>query len=232
MPNTVRGARLPRQGTVAELAVVVGPPTLNRAALQKCASVAIAPGNSHGVIDARHQNRYGTDAAVARDISPALNAAAAQHRAIESRIVCAHASRVPRAAGCNGDGAVDARDLNGHRRCAGAYEGTPTRLRLPSDMTFREFGGAWADGELNQIWPDHIDIKRSAADDLWRMKKHIFPAIGHLPVRDITLDHVDDVMSRLPRTLSKATRRHVAQISRKLESLVASFSRLMATGVA
>jgi len=110
--------------------------------------------------------------------------------------------------------------------CAGAYEGTPTRLRLPPDMTLREFGGAWADGELNRIWPDHIDIKRSAADDLWRMKKHIFPAIGHLPVRDITLDHVDDVMSRLPRTLSKATRRHVAQIIVRLMRLAAYPTRL------
>jgi integrase len=115
------------------------------------------------------------------------------------------------------------------RLCDGAYESTPARLRLPPDMTFREFGGAWADGELHKIWPDHIDIKRSAADDLWRMKKHIFPTIGHIPVRDITLDHVDDVMSRLPRTLSKATRRHVAQIIVRLMRLAAYPTRLRAS---
>jgi integrase len=93
-------------------------------------------------------------------------------------------------------------------------------------MTLREFGGAWAEGYLHQLWPDHIEHKRTADDDLWRMKKHIFPVLGHVPIRDVSLDDADHVMSALPRSLSKATRRHVGQLLVRLLRLATYPARL------
>lgn len=104
-----------------------------------------------------------------------------------------------------------------HRVCSGAYDGSArSQARLPADMTFREFASLWVDGELHRRWPDHVDLKKTASDDAWRLRKHILPILGDLAVKDVTLDEVDHVMSALPRKLSKASRRHVAQLMVRL----------------
>ena len=72
-----------RGGAVAELAVIVLTPTLDRAAVQQCAGVAAnATGNSDRVHNARDCHRaMAIVVATQAGVTPALNGAAAQHRA-------------------------------------------------------------------------------------------------------------------------------------------------------
>ncbi len=97
-----------RRGAVAELAVVVVAPALNRAIAQQRAAVRLARGYRDGIGDARNRDgheaiRRGavTELAVVA-VAPALNRASAQQRAV-----------VNLARG-NRDGVGDARDRDGH----------------------------------------------------------------------------------------------------------------------
>lgn len=99
------------------------------------------------------------------------------------------------------------------RVASGEYQGVKRpKLGLPETITFRAFAALWTEGELSRRWPDHVASKNTAPDDAWRLGKHINPLIGHVAVRDISLELCDEVMSALHRSLTKATRRHVAQI--------------------
>jgi hypothetical protein len=52
----------------------------------------------------------------------------------------------------------------------------------------RELGEAWTDGTLANDYPDHIKARCSADDDVSRLKTHVYPLIGHVPVLALTLD--------------------------------------------
>ncbi len=108
MPETVTGTRAIRPGAVAELALVVLAPALNRAAAQHRAGVLVTCGNRDGVSDARNRDGHGAirRGAVAElafaVVAPALNRAVAQQRAA---VILARGNR---------DGIGDARNPDGH----------------------------------------------------------------------------------------------------------------------
>lgn len=92
--------------------------------------------------------------------------------------------------------------------------------------TFREFGEKWTSGELHRRYPDHV--KAIGQDDnRERLRKYVYPFVGDVALTAFTLDHADAVMSALPETLSRATRRHVAMAMSRVLTLAAFPGRLI-----
>lgn len=84
----------------------------------------------------------------------------------------------------------------------------PTTKADFCNMTFREFADLWLSGELHRRFRDHVkDIDHS--DNESRLRQYVFPVIGHIPVRDISIDHAELVMGQP--NLPERSRRHVAQ---------------------
>jgi integrase len=88
-------------------------------------------------------------------------------------------------------------------------------------LTFRAFGERWTSGELSRLYPDHVATKRTADDDAMRLEKWVYPVVKDLPLRDFTLAHAQEVLRRIPSSLSRGTRRHVAQLMARVLSLAA-----------
>ncbi len=82
--------------------------------------------------------------------------------------------------------------------------------------TFAEVADSWTSGELARRFKDHVKAKKDASKDRGRLAKYILPVLGPVPVKKVTLEHAERVMSQLPETLKVATRRHVAQVISKL----------------
>ncbi|MCA9625939.1 MAG: site-specific integrase, partial [Myxococcales bacterium] len=95
--------------------------------------------------------------------------------------------------------------------CGSTVEDIPLGDARSACPTFKEFAQDWTSGKLAKRWPDQVAAKRSATDDEGRLSKHVYPHIGHVRLDDLTLDHAERVMAELPVSLSRASRRHVAQ---------------------
>src|SRR5690606_25797759 len=78
--------------------------------------------------------------------------------------------------------------------------------------TFGELADKWTSGELAELYPDHVAVKRSVETDKTRLKHHILPHVKDVPLTRFTLDHADEGMRKQPTDRSPATRRHVAQV--------------------
>ena len=107
--------------------------------------------------------------------------------------------------------------------------------RLPSATTFRSIFERWVSGELARAYPDHIRDKRSAKQDEHRANKHVLDAhvadgtrFGEVPIADIRLEHCERVMAALPPSLSRASRRHVAQLLHRVLGISVYPLRLIA----
>jgi integrase len=85
--------------------------------------------------------------------------------------------------------------------------------------TFVEFGKQWTGGELARKCPDHVATKSTADDDARLLRLYAEPISGDLRLSEITLADVDQVMASLPERLSPSTRRHVAQVVRRVLTL-------------
>ncbi len=86
-------------------------------------------------------------------------------------------------------------------------------------MTFAELARKWTSGELARDYPDHVKKKRSGGDDGGRLKKHILPLVGDVPLERFTLDHAERVMGAIGAEAAPATRRHIAQLMNRLLGL-------------
>ncbi|HEY2369950.1 MAG TPA: site-specific integrase [Polyangiaceae bacterium] len=90
-------------------------------------------------------------------------------------------------------------------------------------MTIARLAELWYTGELATLYPDHVRVKRTSADDrrlfkwmnLVRMPEG--DTFGARTVASVTLDDLDHVMANLPKTTSTAgARRQYAQSLRRL----------------
>ena len=95
-------------------------------------------------------------------------------------------------------------------------------------VTFRTFAERWTSGELARVYPDHVPVKSSVSDDIERLEKHVYPRVKDVPLATFTREHADHVMTQLPVTLRRATRRHVAQLINRVLNL-AVFSGAIAS---
>lgn len=94
--------------------------------------------------------------------------------------------------------------------------------------TVRELGEAWTDGTLAKDFPDQIKARRSMREDISRLEAHVYPVIGDLAVRAVTLETCERVMRSLKphrnkrkTPLAPNTRRHVALVLHRLLTLAA-----------
>jgi integrase len=94
-------------------------------------------------------------------------------------------------------------------------------------LTFQDLGEQWTSGELARQYPDHVREKRSAQDDVWRLEKHVYPRIGNVPIAAFRLEHAEAVMAKLPRSLTSASRRQIAQVMGRLMKLAVYPCRLI-----
>lgn len=107
-------------------------------------------------------------------------------------------------------------------------EGRIFEKTRPTTETIQGFGDRWTSGQLHEEFPDHVRKKASAHKDAGFLRGYVYPVIGDLPIAAVTLDHADAVMARVPRELSPATRRHVAQALRRLLTLATYPAKLRA----
>jgi integrase len=85
--------------------------------------------------------------------------------------------------------------------------------------TFEAFAKQWTAGELARQCPDHVPIKVTAGDDARLLKLYVAPILGDLRLDAVTLADADHVMASLPSRLSPPSRRHVAQVVRRVLTL-------------
>ncbi len=81
----------------------------------------------------------------------------------------------------------------------------------PAAMTFRQLGEAWRTGELHRKHPDHVKVKRSVADDGYRLAK-LYDIVGDVPLSVFSVDDAERAMASLPDGRRPATRRHYGQL--------------------
>jgi integrase len=79
-------------------------------------------------------------------------------------------------------------------------------------VTFQTFAERWTGGELARLYPDHVEVKASVADDIERLTKHVYPHVGGVLLAKFARGDADRIMMNLPAALKKSTRRHVAQL--------------------
>jgi integrase len=97
--------------------------------------------------------------------------------------------------------------------------GTTEAIAVNSMPTFVDFARDWTSGKLHKRWPDHVYKKKDASDDERIVKLSIEPVIGDLRLDEFTLDHAEQIMANVPEARSASTRRHVAQLVRRVLAL-------------
>jgi len=96
--------------------------------------------------------------------------------------------------------------------CSGTVE---ARADVP---TFEAFAKQWTDGELEQRFPDHAPPKKHEADERF-LRLYVNPHVGHIPLDAFTFDDAELVMANMSEGKSASTRRHVAQVVRRVLAL-------------
>lgn len=86
-------------------------------------------------------------------------------------------------------------------------------------VTLKAFGQRWTTGELHAEHPDHVPEKKSAHKDKQILERWVYPVAGHVALAAFSLRDAQEVLRRVPRDLSTATRRHVAQTMVRLCNL-------------
>ena len=112
---------------------------------------------------------------------------------------------------------------------AGIVSGSEKRPSpaLADAITFQAFAEQWTKGELNAMHPDHIAEKRTSRFDKYRLERHVYPVVGNIPLVAFRLQNAEEVMRRIPRKLSTASRRQIAQLLRRVMQLAEYPSRII-----
>ncbi len=97
--------------------------------------------------------------------------------------------------------------------------------------TVQQFGEMWTSGDLYRRHPNinALKIKRSAAIDVYRLRRYVNPLIGTKRMADVTETDIELVMSRLPTDRRAATRMRVYNILHRLFDLAIVPGRLRTT---
>ncbi len=111
---------------------------------------------------------------------------------------------------------------------AGDYSKPGDSPELDDGPTFRDFAESWTSGELHQQHPDHVKVKKTVCDDIYRLQKHIYPVVGSVPLKTFTLEHAEEVLRSLDDGLSAASRRQIAQLMSHVLKLAAYPARHIA----
>ncbi len=85
-------------------------------------------------------------------------------------------------------------------------------------VTWGEVADDWVEGRLHKNHPDHVRALGAPEANRSRVKL-LKDSIGAVPVASFTLEHAEHAMSKLPDGLETATRRHYAQVIRRVLAL-------------
>jgi len=86
------------------------------------------------------------------------------------------------------------------------------KVTTSATITIQQLGRQWTGGELHKRYPDQIKAKVTAEHDAGRLEKYVYSVIGDVPVADVTRDHAQEVMRRLPPKLNPTTRRAIGHL--------------------
>ncbi len=107
--------------------------------------------------------------------------------------------------------------------CAEAAKGAA----VYTGITFEQFALRWTSGQLHLDHPDHVAKKQSEGDENI-LKNRIRPLVGPIPLSMFSVDDADRVMRELPRDLSPAYRRAVAQVVHRILTLAVWPAKIIA----
>ncbi len=96
--------------------------------------------------------------------------------------------------------------------------GTAAEVENRDVPKFATFAKEWTSGALHARHRDHVAAKDSTRD-VELLKLYVNPIIGDLRLDEVTLDVAEEVMAGLPADRAPATRRHVAQVVRRVLAL-------------
>jgi integrase len=97
-------------------------------------------------------------------------------------------------------------------------------VRPDERTSFREFGERWTSGRLHEDFPVHVK-EIDQHDNKARLENHVYPVIGDVPMRELSLDHADLVLAQP--TIPKGSLRHVALVLHRLIVLAVYPGRLL-----
>jgi len=127
---------------------------------------------------------------------------------------------------------ADARTAKGLEDAVGACEDVATGVvkiaATAMAPAFEDFAADWTSGKLHKAHPDHVRDKDHTSD-IAILRDHVIPVFGPVRIPDVTLEHCERVMRRIPADRAPATRRHVAQCMRKVLSLAVYPGRHLAS---
>lgn len=83
--------------------------------------------------------------------------------------------------------------------------------------TVRAFGEAWTSGELARRYPDQVEARKVARRDQADLEHHVYPVIGDVLLSAVRLEHLEQVLRRLPSAMAKSTK---AKLLSKLHRLL------------
>jgi integrase len=84
--------------------------------------------------------------------------------------------------------------------------------------TFADFAKDWTDGKLTERFPDHVPKKDHDPDERF-LRLYVNPHVGSVPLNEFTFDDAELVMANVPDGKSASTRRHIAQVVRRVLGL-------------
>lgn len=125
-------------------------------------------------------------------------------------------------------GAREGKALEGVLKAADAVcTGAAVKKKTVEAPTFKEFAESWTSGELSRQYRDHVKEKKSADVDVGRLGKYVYPVIGDVPITMIGIDQAHRVLQKIPAVMSRATRRHVAQLMHRVLQLAVYPARII-----
>lgn len=96
----------------------------------------------------------------------------------------------------------------------------------PHALTVKEFARRWTSGELHLQYPDHVR-KKDSKNDEGTFAMHVIPHVGDVPLAAFRLEDAELVMGQVPAKLSKARRRHIAQLMNRLLNIAVYPAKLL-----
>jgi len=96
-------------------------------------------------------------------------------------------------------------------------------------ITVKAFGEKWTNGELHEDYPDHVPKKKTSFKDAQILERWVYDPVGHIALGAFRLTDAQEVLRRVPRSLSSSTRRHVAQAMVRLFNLAVYPCQLIAS---
>jgi integrase len=90
---------------------------------------------------------------------------------------------------------------------------------LSEGSTIQEIGEAWTSGKLAQEHRDRVGLRVGADEIDAKLKKHVYPYVGDIPVGLFTEEHGEKVLSKLPESHEQGSRRNVAKLLNRIVNL-------------